>query len=490
MRLLNESFNDASHTGDAFANMAKEVRGEEKWYRVNWNSLKEWKTLYTITACTSFLFLLVFGIVTMVVSEDCVIEASGGRCCECLDVNASRLVGQEMIRETGYNSLFYGIIMILNSLFGFYYIVVGVKTENKYQLSCMIVTQVLEVTRALFDTWFETNPALKGRATPREVLAYGSLGLLVVSGALIPPLYKQFGWSIFRRGGVLKPVRERYKIYQMFRAFNRLDVQSSTLLFIVFGLYLQFVWKGGWWIFVCILICDVLASRYMVRYLKREIAAGFYVTLVSKTFVVIWWLLITAEYISCRSRYLSSLADSASFWEMNPYPAFESVRNTYNGASCLAPHTRHDDRTLELILLNLAQAVLFRVGSMVYGFRVAARFGGGLKTVFYRELALANSEDDAKRPEGGQAVKFVAKKKQRAKNKDAGSSNSSGGNDNDDQELNEATREAGEDSVDYQQYKDDDRKKTAGRDDDEEEEDEMMREHGVSTQEMRDDLGW
>jgi hypothetical protein len=528
MPLLNDSFNaQTSESNDAFASMAKGVRGETQWYQVNWAFLREYKTLYTITACFSFFLLFLFGVVTLVPGNDCFLQQlDDDRCCSCLQVNETRAQGQQLEYFLGLNSVFYGIVMIVNSGFGFYYVIIGVRTENKYQLSCMIVTQVLEVARALFDTWFETNPTLKHRAVARQVLAYSSLVTLVASGVLIPPLYKQFGWSIFRRGGVLKPVRERYKIYQMFRAFNRLDVQSSALLFLVFGLYLQFIWKGGWWIFVCILICDTLASRQLVRYLKREVHAGVYISMAAKSFVIIWWILITAEYISCKDRYINSVRVADKFWQLDPYPSYESVKSVYNGISCLNPFTHHDDRTWELLLMNLVQAVFFRVGSMFYGIRVAARFGGGLKAVFYREMALANSEEDSKIPEGGQAIKFKAKKKKsNNKHGDDGDdalnssiSNNGDGEDADDTELVDQSEmsspQGNNDSsadTNYRRFeasgfgggggrkkKDDKNKKKKQQEEQEayrrngsdEEEDAMMSEHGVSRREMQDDLAW
>ena len=401
--------------GDAFARIAQQVRGDEKWYHCDWRRLLEWKTAYVAVACLSFVLLAIFGIVSIVVTDECIVDEPHGRCCECLVVNSTRMVGQTMTYEKGLNSVFYGVVMIINSCFGFHYVIVGVRTENKYQLFCMLATQLLEVLRALFDTWFETNPALKDRKAAREFLAYSSLVLLVCSAVLVRPLYKQFGWSIFRKGGVLKPVREAYKGYQMFRAFNRLDVQSSTLLFIIFGMYLAMLQGANWWSFLVVLGCDVLASRWLVKYIKHENNIGFYVSFAAKAYVVIWWVVLCVEFVECRRRYWDSLIDTRPYWDMNPYPDLVSVRATYNGVKCLAPMTRHDDRTLELIFLNLAQALAFRLMSMIYGVAVARRFGTGLKQVFYRMLTLATTVEADRPPESGTAIKFVPKKKKSAK---------------------------------------------------------------------------
>jgi len=253
-------------------------------------------------------------------------------------------------------------------------------------------------------------------------------------------------------------------------------------------------------VFIVVCVCDVLASRYLVRYIKREVTVGFYISMVAKAFVVIWWVIITIEYLECRSRYLDSLKSALPFWNYSPYPSYRSVRNTYNGLRCLADHTHHDDRTLELIALNLAQAIFFRVGSMIYGVRVAARFGGGLKAVFYKELAAAykseNEEGETKRPEGGTAIKFVATKKKKSKKK--------GNSSLEDQEMMSTT----DTDTSYQRYEEDSNapsstanhhnnnkmmNATATQDADEDEEeyeDAMMAEHGISRREMEDDGAW
>jgi hypothetical protein len=394
--------------GDAevsFLEAVQKHRGasDRKWYSVDWKALMNWRSLYVIVSCCSFLLLTVFGIVTMKVTDSCTVEQPDGRCCECLEYNASRLIGQTMPRENSLNSVYYGVVMVVNSLFGIYYVFVGVRSENKYQLFCMLVTQAFEVTRAIADTLLETNAEMKQRAALRESLAYISLVLLVISAFLIRPLYKEFGWTVFRRGAVKHSVRRMYKTYQLFRAFNRLDVQSSALLFLIFGLYMSFVQTQGAWVMITLLLCDLIASRSMVRYLKREDYVGVIVSVVAKSFVVAWWILVLVDYLNCIELFRTARDETARYFSMNPYPDMRSIALSYPGQDCLAPQTRYDDRTVEVIALNLGQALFFRVASLVIAYRVVQNFGQGLKPIFIRADAreAQRKREGKKKPDGG-----------------------------------------------------------------------------------------
>lgn len=191
------------------------------------------------------------------------------------------------------------------------------------------------------------------------------------------------------------------------------------------------------------------------------------------------------------------------FWEMDPYPSLDSVQATYNGVGCLAPYTRHDDRTSELIYLNLAQAILFRIASMIYGWSVAQKFGGGLKSIFYRDgtgaasaAALASAQAEAekehqqKQPEGGVAVKFVSKKKKNVVASTGTTASSF--------EMSAAGAGAslnGEDDAapraPYQQFADGNNNDNNGSDDDGNHDHQApLEDDGITEQEMRDELAW
>lgn len=491
--------------GDAFASIVAQTREEKAWYDIeNLRKHMTARNCYMFCGCLSFFLLAIFGAVTIVVSDNCVVYEAEGRCCACKqDLNDTRMSGQSMPRWAGYNSAFYGIVMIVNSGFGIVYIISGIRSENKYQLAAMIATQVLEVARALLDALLETTPALQDRFVIREVLAFGSLALLIASTVLALKIWKQFGWAIFRRGGTLKPIRELYKVYQVFRGFNRMDVQSSALLFLIYGLYLQFTQTAGdWWVFLMVLLCDVLASRYLVKFLKQEDKWGFYISMVAKSYVTIWWIAIAVDYLVCRHRFMQSLDRSMQFFHMDPYPDLESISDTYNGVGCLSPVTKHDDRTMELIFLNLAQALIFRIASMVYGVRVARKFGTGLKGVFYKQvqvresLARKREAEEARAPSGGTVVAFKGKRRavrSSGLNSATELRSSAGDEDGDQRDADLRDSESvGDDAGDGNggpraEYRNYDNEEAANGGD---QLDSWEREHGISRRELEEDLAW
>lgn len=499
---MGDSFADnSSGQLDAFAAVIAAHRDKKEWYEVDWKKFLTARNCYLFSASISFFFLALFGAVTIIVTSDTAVANPAGRCCSNMEppiLNVTRMLDQVMPYQHNLNSVWYGTIMIVNSIFGALYVWGGIKSENKYQLAACIMTQVLEVLRALFDTWFETNPDLQSRRVPREVLAYSSLFTLIVSTALAGKIWRQFGWAVFRRGGTLKPIRELYKTYQVFRGFNRMDVQSSTLLFLIIGMYMRIATDFDWWVFWSIVICDAVASRYMVKFIKNEDRLGFYVTVVAKSYVVLWWIAVTVEYVHCKENYMSSLRATAPYFQMDPYPDLESIRATYNGVRCLSRNTRHDDRTVELIALNLSQALLFRIISMVYGIKVELKSGTGLKGVFYKTLQVKEGHarkmqsEAAAAPKGGTVVAFKGKRRVQPKGP---SDSATELRDSITDASNNNNNEDGESPAQYEKYEynaDSDASGNIGDGAGEEEEagDAWEREVGISRRELQEDLAW
>jgi hypothetical protein len=405
--------------GEQFANIVNRSKPKTKWYKVDIKRILDARVGYQVTAYGSFLLMMLFGILAMRIPSLCLVTNPTGRCCTCVydepfDSDAlMRMNGQVMPRISTYNDVYYGVVMVINSLFGMLYIFTGLRDENKYLLFAMFATQTLECGRGLLDTFLERsqeNPAIRNT---REIFMYCACGAMVGSWLFLRPLYKQFGWKIFRVGGAKKEIRQMYKTFQQYRALNLLDIQSSFMLFVIFFLYLS-VENFDYWAFFCMFLCDIQASRYMLKYLKHEDFTGVLISVVSKLFVVSWWTVILNTYLSCFNRFNDSRAATQEWFtptntSFGYAPDLGSVADTYAGTSCISSHTQHDARTLEMLLLNFSQAAVFRIGSIIVGFVVCRNFRRGLRDVFYvrapseseRELNTAvNAESESEKRYG------------------------------------------------------------------------------------------
>lgn len=396
--------------GEQFANIVKRSTPKRKWYKVDFRSLLDARVGYQITSYGSFILMMLFGILAFRVPSLCRIFQATGRCCQCVynePFSADSLThmnGQTMPRLDAYNEIYYGIVMIVNSLFGMLYIYTGLRDENKYLLFAMFATQTLECGRGLLDTFLERSLENQGIRYAREALMFAACGVMVCSWMFLRPLYKQFGWKIFRVGGAKREIRQMYKTFQKYRALNLLDIQSSFMLFIIFFMYLN-VKNFDYWAFFCMFLCDIQASRYMLKYLKHEDMTGVIISVVSKLFVVSWWTVILNTYLDCFNSFNNSRkATAAWFTPTNSSyeyaPDFGSVISSYTGATCISTMTQHDARTLEMIILNFAQAAVFRVGSILVAVLVCRNFKRGLRDVFYTRSKEESSREltDSGRP--------------------------------------------------------------------------------------------
>ncbi|RNF26855.1 uncharacterized protein Tco025E_00937 [Trypanosoma conorhini] len=102
----------------------------------------------------------------------------------------------------------------------------------------MAATQAIELLRVTIDT------VLAGpQGDERGVFRWVVLGLagfiMVVSWCLLRRVYKSFGWTIFRRGGAKRSVREMFRMHQRHRACNLLDAQCACLLFAALVFFLS-----------------------------------------------------------------------------------------------------------------------------------------------------------------------------------------------------------------------------------------------------------
>lgn len=378
---------------DAVLNASKPKR---KFYHVEWRSYLTPKVGYVSFAFGSFFLMFLFGALAIRVTDMCFIQNAVGRCCTCVTIEdaAERLHGQVMQYVSSWNDVYYGVLMMINSLFGVLYLYTGLKDENKFLLGCMVATQALECGRGLLDIALE--PGGTEDDTMRNVrtgIMWAAVVVMVCGWVFLRPVYRLFGWKIFRQGGAKKSIRNMYKMYQRYRAANLLDIQSSFLIFLIFFLYLDVVRWHGYWVFICFFLCDIQASRYMLKYLKREDMRGVIISVACKLFVISWWIYVIFTYITCYTRYETSRSVTEPWWLLGYVPELTSVFDSYNGLSCLAWHTVHDARTLEVLLMNFAQAMLFRIGSLIVSIFVCRNFGKGLRDVFYTRAAGDNHEE-------------------------------------------------------------------------------------------------
>lgn len=372
---------------DAVLNASKPKR---KFYHVDWRSYLTPKVGYVSFAFGSFFLMFLFGALAIRVTQMCFIQNAFGRCCSCVTIEdeVERLHGQVMQYLSSWNDVYYGVLMMINSLFGVLYLYTGLKDENKFLLGCMVATQALECGRGLLDIALE--PAGTENDTTRTVrtgIMWTAVVVMVCGWVFLRPVYRLFGWKIFRQGGAKKSIRNMYKMYQRYRAANLLDIQSSFLIFLIFFLYLDVVRWHGYWVFICFFLCDIQASRYMLKYLKREDMRGVLISVGCKLFVISWWIYVIFTYITCYNRYETSRETTAAWWVLGYVPELTSVFDSYNGLSCLAWNTVHDARTLEVLLMNFGQALLFRFGSLIISVFVCRNFGKGLRDVFYQQRA-------------------------------------------------------------------------------------------------------
>eukprot|EP00758_Cryptobia_borreli_P002459 Tbor_TRINITY_DN3046_c0_g1::TRINITY_DN3046_c0_g1_i1::g.17396::m.17396 len=268
------------------------------------------------------------------------------------------------------------------------------KTENKFVLFCILTTQIGECSRCFIDLMIthrkdEPNDMIK----TQHAFLYIGIIFTFASCLFIYRVFKEFSWKIFRRGGAKRSIRELYKKFQRFRAVNLLDTQSSTLIFLLFIMYLDTVRKDGAWVFIMFLLCDIISSRYLIKYLKREDSVGVIISIIARLVVLIWWLTVLGVYFKCYIEYNESRARTAPWWNMERLPDLSSVVGSYRGLSCLAPGTSYDSRTLHLIIISSLMAVGFRIVSLVFAALRVKRFNRGLRDVFYaKKRSVENNE--------------------------------------------------------------------------------------------------
>jgi hypothetical protein len=384
--VTNSSPSEVENDSVSFADVIQAAAAETPWHeRFQMKKLVNLKNGYIVISSLSFVLMAIFGIVSIDIFDECNVPAPTDRCCECLDLRPDQLQGQTMPRSTSVNNLYYGLVMIINSGFGIYYVFTGVMSENKYQILIMLVTQFLECCRGLVDTALDkpNSPSAVERRDTATGLMIAASVLFLLSCVVVTPVYRSFGWATSKRIGARRSTLQLYKRYQRFRALNRLDIQSSFLLFLIFLGYIASTEAQGSWVWIVLFLCDALASRFMVKYLKQEDKFGVAVSMVSKTFIVAWWAVVVYQYDQCYSNYEESRAATDGWWNSWIIPNLQETAASFNGRWCLGRDTFHDARTYELVVLNFAQALIFRFASMAMGMIVVANFGKGLKSAMY-----------------------------------------------------------------------------------------------------------
>lgn len=379
---------------EAFKAILEGSNRERSWHS-RARDLLSLKSLYVLTAIASFVCFAALGALNSV-ADECLVVDPDARCCSCISLSASQLDGQQMPTVRAYNDLFNGIATIINACFGTVFVIYAVRFENRYLLFCMVVTQFIEIVRCLMDVILdpERDAGIRsGVGAVRLVLVVAGSLFMFASWVLVRPVYKLFGWRIFRRGGARRSVRDMYKMFQRFRAMNLLDIQGSFVLFFVFVAYMD-VARTDIWVFALLSVCEIMASRFLIKYLKREDLIGVLLTLVCKLVALVWWVIVATMYFSCYLRFSDSVRGTEEWWSLARVPDLQSVFSSYAGRECLASHTIHDARTLELVAQTLLEAVVFRLISTVFAILVSRNFNRGLRDLFYKKKRVASSAPD------------------------------------------------------------------------------------------------
>jgi hypothetical protein len=337
----------------------------------------------------STIAIWIFAIISMGINHVCGVYDWRDRCCECPTLNASRLIGQSMPEHSTQNSFLFGGLVILNSGIGLVFVIESVRKENKYQLIFALVSKAVGITREIVDLFLE-------HYVPSNDVRYARIGLVSIDviccicmALLTPRLFKQFGWRLFRKSGGNAAQRDIYLVYQQTRGLNWLESQASVIIHVFIILWLRFARDQFWTWFMATLV-ELVSSRQAIHHLKRENAVGIYLAIVGKTFCFVYCIIVSYLYAKCKQLFDTSLKKSGMFFTSDdgPYPDLVSVRESYSGIHCLPDHTRHDDSTLELIIVSLVLMGIFRVafvGSILHCMRcLAGEHSGLLKALFYK----------------------------------------------------------------------------------------------------------
>jgi hypothetical protein len=177
-----------------------------------------------------------------------------------------------------------------------------------------------------------------------------------------------------------------YKTYQAYRALTRLDQQSSFMLFLIVGLYLD---QRRVYLLLIFFLSDVLASRSLIKFIKHEDRRGAALSILAKMWNMAYWINVVIRYFLCYDAFKATRGDTAAFFGFERIPKFDGMGQFYDGNSgCISTEFRtiHDARTQEVVILNFAQAMLFRMVLFWWCRLTWRNFDQGLKDVFYKSV--------------------------------------------------------------------------------------------------------
>ncbi|RNF26854.1 uncharacterized protein Tco025E_00936 [Trypanosoma conorhini] len=120
-----------------------------------------------------------------------------------------------------------------------------------------------------------------------------------------------------------------------------------------------------------------MASRYAVKYLKREDYGGVLLPLLCGPAFFVCWTVALNEYAACWREFQGSRARTRGWWSSAFFPSLASVASYYAGGARLASHTTFDTRVAEMLLISYVCVLLFRAASFFIGVRIVMNFGRG-----------------------------------------------------------------------------------------------------------------
>eukprot|EP01062_Namystynia_karyoxenos_P063573 TRINITY_DN56377_c0_g1_i1.p1 TRINITY_DN56377_c0_g1~~TRINITY_DN56377_c0_g1_i1.p1 ORF type:complete len:408 (+),score=130.73 TRINITY_DN56377_c0_g1_i1:132-1355(+) len=316
--------------------------------------------------------------------------------------SASTMKEDEIAGTKTYSTVWYGLLIMINSLFSCYYALIAVRQENRFQLGCCAATLITVMVRG----------ALTIRRKDENAGSYMLFSIACILAlstmAMMYPVGRTFGWNIFRKVGGDRRLKDMYMQYELFLALLRLDVQFLTMCFVLFLCFID-----GSEVFSVPLIFVSYSSDVAIQFaVRRENRTVTMAWLVFKLGMPAWWLFTLIRYLGCYSDWSDcSLPGCRNRPAPEPLAPAENASDRSPADEVLPPvFERYHDACLrdvsaqkiwveEAFLMIVIQALVTRLVLLVSTYLVVRNYGGGLIEIFQNEGGLGSPRSPKSRPE-------------------------------------------------------------------------------------------
>jgi len=248
-------------------------------------------------------------------------------------VEAAAVIGVtilKMIYHETDTALRYGALLLVMTVFLFYFGFHAVKNENKFELWGFVAVSIIIFAYSLYRF---LNPA-----TDRTYVLWAGF---IVTTVLEPTnlvlaifVYKSFGWRAFRKLGTDKDLLTMYQSYQIFSSLLKLDLFLGVIgvvmvgMFVIHGtelyidigaLIITFLWvilgwygvryERLWFMVIFFVLCPLEPIYIVIRitflfFLSMDFSNPFFpplmtfalLALVNRVVLVIWAALVTRHF--------------------------------------------------------------------------------------------------------------------------------------------------------------------------------------------------